>query len=79
MLILSFLLANAVAMPVVKPGMPFCDKEPLTVAQGGVPARARPLGEEPPARRLLAVADLDTDGCLKPRIISEQVGPPARR
>jgi hypothetical protein len=83
MLLITALLAaaspTAVTVIPVKhsPGAitPICRNPEPRAAAGDTKAGIHPLGAEPPARHLYAVAR-EIDGCDKPVVIAERVGAP---
>jgi hypothetical protein len=73
---LAFTLATLVVMAPAQaaPGKPICQNDkvrPIDKPSG--PARARPLAEEPNARRVLTVVRT-LDGCQTPVYVSGEIG-----
>ena len=57
---------------------PTCKNPGAELAAGTPRAGIHPLGQEPPAKQVLTVMR-SVDGCVRPVIVREKVGPPRSR
>ena len=79
-LLLALLTTPAVAAErPASPGKPLCRNPAARFVDGKAPrAGVHPLGQEPPAKQVLTVMRR-VDGCVKPVVVREQVGPQRSR
>lgn len=51
-----------------------CNKMAIGTVAGPGTARIQPLGDQPPARHIMAVLRTTPDGCITPIVVRAQVG-----
>ena len=78
---MSFALLIAAAWPTMvtspagaHPLAPLCRIPSAIPIAGPNVARVRPLGEEPPAKQIIAVLNVTPEGCVKPVVVRAEVG-----
>lgn len=67
-------LAGATAPPTPHPLAPICQKLSTRTVAGPNTPRVQPLGDQPPARQIVAVLQTTPNGCITPIVVRAEVG-----